>query len=573
MKKLFTLSLRWKITGTLVLLILFSTLAIGFYSISKAKDAIGETVGSSAKNITQSLINVVDAQKFIDLKTKDDMKKPYYMELRNKLISFREVTGLKYLYTMRKTEDGKYIYVVDGSQVGSEGESLLGDEEKEVSDKQKECFQGIEGHELNYTEDWGNLISAYIPIKDKSGTIVGIMGADFDGNESNKQLSQLKTGILIGILIIIIAGIVISQLTSNFLIKEISRLKAQVQMVEEGNLTVKIESDSKDEIGVLSQAFKNMVESMASITIDIRNNTKNVLGSINSLTDNFNETSKATEEINLVINEIASGSQEQVRGVDTVSSSLDSVLQQVTNVSKEAAQVSKTSEEAVNNTEEAINIFKTSFQKVNQVNGTVENTANIIQELGEKSNEIISFSDTISQIAKQTNLLALNAAIEAARAGEQGKGFAVVANEIKTLAEQSNVSSKQIHDIVNAMKNDTTDAIQAIQNGVVTAREGVSAVAEVDNYLVGLKNSSMDVFSRVKEILKSIDAIEKECTKSMEDILSVAEVSKSFSSGSQQAAASTEEQSAIVQQIEGYLENIRQVALSLEKSVNKFTVE
>ena len=55
------------------------------------------------------------------------------------------------------------------------------------------------------------------------------------------------------------------------------------------------------------------------------------------------------------------------------------------------------------------------------------------------------------RITSQINILALNATIEAARAGEAGRGFAVVATEVKNLASQAAIASKEL----GAIRSDT----------------------------------------------------------------------------------------------------------------------
>lgn len=89
----------------------------------------------------------------------------------------------------------------------------------------------------------------------------------------------------------------------------------------------------------------------------------------------------------------------------------------------------------------------------------IHNASDIIKQLFEQSKKINSITDSIKRIAEQTHILALNAAIEAARAGQAGKGFAVVASEVRTLAQNTNQSSKEIIDMIREIQKDTESAI------------------------------------------------------------------------------------------------------------------
>lgn len=570
--KMKTFSLRSKITGSFLAVLLFSSIGIGYYAYYQAVSNIESAVGDTALSIIQSIVNKIDAGDFVRLQSPSDMQSEAYRAMQSDLNSIREATGLRYLYTMRQTEPGAYVYVVDGTPMGDEDFSSLGDPEEEISETMIDCFQGVTGYELG-SDEWGSFISAYIPIKDASGSIVGILGADFDASKMVSQLEAFKKRINLIILSVILLGLFLGEGLSIILVRSLNRLKAKAERIQNGDLTVTFEKAGSDEIGVLTRTFENMTGNLVSLTHEIKNNTKTVVSEISNLYLCFSEAEKAAEEISHVITGIADGTSQQTRRMDEVSGSMNEVFEQVKKSAEHADLVSGSSEKASANAVRAMDIFKTSMEKVMSVNRTVDQTALIIQALGEKSKEISSFSDTISKITRQTNLLSLNAAIEAARAGEHGKGFAVVADEVKALAGQSDEASKQIGEIAVCMQTEIDHAIQAIREGAVQANEGVSAVRQVDVYLGELQNSSLEVSKRARVILEAIGRIEEACRGAVHQIHELDDISKSFSAGSRQAASSIEEQTTILQQINGNIDAIKQTTYCLSDVVNKFKIE
>lgn len=565
-------SLKTKIVGGFFTIIFFSSIVIGLYAYSKAKSGIEVSVGNTTISILKSVVNTIDTEKFNSLKTKDDMESEYYKKLQLHLNDIKKTTGLKYLYTMRKTDEGKYIYVVDGSSTNNKDCSALGEEETDLSSSFVSSFKGASTYELNHTDKWGNLISAYIPITNKSGKVIGILGGDFDANKMYNELNKLKISISMIIIVVIAFGIVIGEVFSTILVRSLNKLKKQASIIKDGDLTVKFDKVSNDEIGILTQTFKDMVSNLFIVTSEIKNNTQNVVSEINDLHRSFNETSKARDEITEVITKIAENASMHEDSVNEVSNSMNQIFEQVKNSVNLANLVSNSSNEAANNTTEAMNVFEASIEKVTTVNKTVEHTAAIIEELQSKSQEIKSFSEIVSDIAAQTNLLSLNAAIESAKAGEQGKGFSVVANEIKILAQQSNEASKQISNIASNMQNEISSAMETIQNGVIEANEGVNSVTNVNTYLMQSQKSSSEAYAKIKNIMAAINLIESACNNAVDKIYELSQISRNFSIGSQRAAASTEEQSAIMHQINENVENIKQNTYKLNDVVNKFKI-
>jgi signal transduction histidine kinase len=229
LKKPFKFSLRTRIIVSFLIIAILSSYGIGYFTYNQARGTIENLVGQNALNVISSVVTQIDVDKFEKLQTEEDMDIEYYKELRDKLNAIRDSIGLKYLYTMRKTADGRYIYVVDGLPFGDEDESLLGDvEEESLTDVMLAAFDGKNGYELDdVTQKWGVLISAYVPIVDKNGKTIGILGSDFEAGYMIEQLNNIRKFIVFAIIFVFL---VITFLQMRVIRKTVQLEKANCEL-------------------------------------------------------------------------------------------------------------------------------------------------------------------------------------------------------------------------------------------------------------------------------------------------------------------------------------------------------
>lgn len=565
-------SLMFKIILLCAGLVLVSSLTIHLFAYRAAKSSIEYTLGQMALNITQSVDSTIDADKFEALVKSQDRNAEYYTQLKKELISMRQSTGLKFLYTMSKTDKGDYIYVVDGQKAGSEDESLLGDVEDHVSDSMLSSLKGKEAYEFSSDKRWGKLISGYVPIKDSTGNVVGMLGADFDASYMVDKLGNANRQIFIAAGIAFISSLLLSIVVAYMIIRSLKNLETKIELITNGDLTVQVGTNRSDEVGSLSRAFQTMVDSMSFMINNIRHHSETVVGEIDSLNNNVDISNKATEEITKIVSEIADGAATQVNSMVEVEDSMERVFTEIKKITNNIDQVNNDSDTCMNDMQEASEKLENTVEQINLVNNTVESTALVMKKLEDKFKEVLAFSDIVTAISRQTNLLALNASIEAASAGEHGKGFAVVADEIKNLAKQSSEASKRINELIIAVQEEIDHSSEAIGSGVVQARDGVSVMSQVKCYLDKLSDSNRTINIRIKEIATAIIHIEDDGKNVVEKATALSKVAKELSAGTQQTSAETEEQYAIMEAIRNDLVTVKNLMGKLGGSVNQFKV-
>jgi methyl-accepting chemotaxis protein len=251
--------------------------------------------------------------------------------------------------------------------------------------------------------------------------------------------------------------------------------------------------------------------------------------------------------------------------VEQISASIQQAAGTTNEVAVQSAQAAAKANDGSKSVNKAIS-------QMAQIEQTVNTSAKVVAELGERSKEIGQIVDAISGIAGQTNLLALNAAIEAARAGEQGRGFAVVADEVRKLAEQSQEAAKQIAELIGGIQGETDKAVLAMNDGtreVKLGAEVVNAAGQAFQEIVALVTQ---VSGQIKE---NSAAIEQMAIGSQQIVTSVNRIdglSKKAAGEAETVSAATEEQSASMQEIASSSQSLANLAMELREAVSKFHV-
>ncbi len=145
-------------------------------------------------------------------------------------------------------------------------------------------------------------------------------------------------------------------------------------------------------------------------------------------------------------------------------------------------------------------IILQTVDKMQSIATIVEQSAGLVNTLGEQTTRITSIVNTIKEIADQTNLLALNAAIEAARAGESGRGFAVVADEVRKLAERTSKSTGEISQMIQGIQAETASVTASMDNGLQAVNEGVALANDAGEAIQKMDSGARRVVEVIQEL-------------------------------------------------------------------------
>lgn len=256
-----------------------------------------------------------------------------------------------------------------------------------------------------------------------------------------------------------------------------------------------------------------------------------------SLTDTIDATTNVGSQLTANTGDLASGFEEQGNQTSEVASAISEMTSTIYDTTKNANNAAKAANKAGDFAKEGGAVVKETVEGMNRIAQVVTNASETVDGLGKSSDQIGEIIQVIDDIADQTNLLALNAAIEAARAGEQGRGFAVVADEVRKLAERTTKATKEIAGMIKQIQQETKVAVASIAAGKTEVEKGKELAAKAGIAL--------------QEIIKASD-----------EVLGVIN----------QVAAASEEQSAAAEQINNNIVNISKVvndsAMNMHHIVN-----
>jgi methyl-accepting chemotaxis protein len=335
----------------------------------------------------------------------------------------------------------------------------------------------------------------------------------------------------------------IGYLIARSVSKPLISLTTKVVKLADGDLTVNIENIKRDdEIGVLIKSFNRMLFSLRDQTKKIQEGTS--------------ELATAIVEISAAVSELAANSTETATAITEISTTMEEVKQTTHVAADNAAHVSEAAER-VSSISESGN--KATHEAINGMNHIKEEMMSLAENIVKLSGQTQSIGEiilTVNDIAEQSNLLAVNAAIEAAKAGEFGKGFAVVAQEIKSLAEQSKASTRQVAGILNEIQQATSSAVMATERGSKAVETGVH-----------LSESAGEAISTLAEsISESADATSQISASGKQQIIGIDQLAIALDS----IRTATDQSLKGVQQLEYASGSMKELAAKLKSLTEQF---
>lgn len=566
-------SIRTKILLPTSFLIAIICISMGVLLYHRAEEGMIAMGVEEAQMASRIAANVIDGNMLKDIVPGCE-KDETYQTMLTQLRKMQKVCGIAYLYTLY-TDEKDVFYAVDTDT--SELQRKVGDVFETSYEELKSVFEGEE-YVQDYIDEseYGNLISAYQPITNDKGEIVGILGSDYEASSVVEKLAIIRNiTIIISVSCYLIVCVILF-LIINGIMKSLYKVDDKIYELvnNEGDLTQKLHVTSGDEMEVIAGNVNQLLEYIRSVMLNISKNSQKLNDSSAYIAQELSQAEINITDVSAVMEQMSAAMQETSSSLGQINHSILEISDSIESIAQRADEGKNTSQKIK---KRASDIFKNAKVEQEKARGQAKDMALAVNDKIEKSKaveEISELTANILNISEETNLLALNASIEAARAGESGKGFAVVATEIGHLAANSADMAIQIQEVsrqvissVNELAKEAENMLNFMEETAIQGYEKLLDTSEHYQSDVGDTNLMMRDFADASNKLKENISFIKEAAEAVN--IAVEESAEGIQSVTANAVGLTSSISGIGTEANSN----KDIAGELDNEVNKFKLE
>ncbi len=304
--------------------------------------------------------------------------------------------------------------------------------------------------------------------------------------------------------------LLLSMVAGYSLTRRLESLSAEARKVFNNPLMELVYNNHIDDISEIKLALKMRQSELNAVVGRIQDSNQQIKDAAQSSSKN-----SETTAINL---------EGQTRETEQVAAAINEMHSTANEIAQNAQSASDATEKAKLAAEEGMDSVKDTLNAMQQLATQLDSASSVVTQLSEHGKTIGQVLIVIQSVAEQTNLLALNAAIEAARAGEQGRGFAVVADEVRTLAQRSHESTKEIQNVIALIQTSTHQAVDAMHEGAQLSKLCVNSANVSGDKLNMLLTQVIDITDRNEQIATAVEEMARVTEDMNSSVQSISDV-------------------------------------------------